>query len=33
MPGGTHEASPSNWQTRQVSRIQSRILLQRFLKL
>jgi two-component system, LytTR family, response regulator len=33
MPGGTHEASLSNGQKLQVSRIQSRILRQRFLKL
>jgi two-component system LytT family response regulator len=33
MPGGTHEATLSNGQKLQVSRIQSRILRQRFLKL
>jgi two-component system LytT family response regulator len=33
MPGGTHEATLSNGQRLQVSRIQSRILRQRFLKL
>jgi hypothetical protein len=33
MPGGTHEATRSNGQKLQVSRIQSRILRQRFLKL
>ena len=33
MPGGTHEATSSNGQKLQVSRIQSRILRQRFLKL
>jgi two-component system LytT family response regulator len=33
MPGGTHEASLSTGQKLQVSRIQSRILRQRFLKL
>jgi two-component system LytT family response regulator len=33
MPGGTHEAILSNGQKLQVSRIQSRILRQRFLKL
>jgi two-component system, LytTR family, response regulator len=33
MPGGTHEATLSNGQKLQVSRIQSRILKQRFLKL
>ncbi len=33
MPGGTHEAALSNGQKLQVSRIQSRILRQRFLKL
>jgi DNA-binding LytR/AlgR family response regulator len=33
MPGGTHEATLSNGQKLQVSRIHSRILRQRFLKL
>jgi two-component system, LytTR family, response regulator len=33
MPGGTHEATLSNGQKLQVSRIQSRILRQRFLRL
>jgi two-component system LytT family response regulator len=33
MPGGTHEATLSNGQKLQVSRIQSRIIRQRFLKL
>jgi two-component system, LytTR family, response regulator len=33
MPGGTHEATLSNGQKLQVSRIQSRILRQRFLKI
>jgi two-component system LytT family response regulator len=33
MPGGTHEATLSNGQKLQVSRIQSRMLKQRFLKL
>jgi DNA-binding LytR/AlgR family response regulator len=33
MPGGTHEAMLNNGQRLQVSRIQSRILRQRFLKL
>jgi two-component system LytT family response regulator len=33
MPGGTHEATLSNGQKLQVSRIQSRILRQRLLKL
>ena len=33
MPGGMHEAILSNGQKLQVSRIQSRILRQRFLKL
>jgi len=33
MPGGTHEAILSNGQKLQVSRIQSRLLRQRYLKL
>jgi len=33
MPGGTHVASLSNGQRLPVSRLQSRILRQRFLKL